>query len=173
MIQKKENRYSNAIKILTGWILLLVFWWILADFSIYIVVLMVGVFGAGLVLALYHRFGLSIEIPVKSLASPFQWIKFIASLIIQIIITIAVTCYVILTGKAKPKIVAYKTELETGYGLLFLLNSITLTPTTIAILSEEKLIYICHLYLKDQRDYEQMVEIIRNKFEKPLKNLIG
>ena len=160
------------MKILIGWALLFAFWWILAGMSRPII------FGLGMVLAaavigMYRRFELSIDLSLSSLKHPLLWLKFLFSLIAQICISTMRTCYFILTDKTEPKIVAYETDLQTGYGLLFLLNSITLTPTTIAILSEGNLVYIHHLHIKDQVDYEKMSSSIRSHFEKPLKKLVG
>lgn len=165
--------FKKTIRLAVGWSILLFLWWILAEDSGRPIVLLIGVLGSGGVIFLYHRFDLSIDIPMSSLALPVLWIKFFLILISEIGKTTIRTCYLIITGKFEPKIIAYETELETGYGLLFLLNSITLTPTTIAVLSEKNLIYIHHLQLEDKEDYEETTRKINSNFENPLKELIG
>lgn len=79
------------------------------------------------------------------------------------------TCCLNLTGGVEGRIVAYTTDLKTSSTRLFLLNAITLTPITIGILSEDNLIYIHHIGLESQEDYEEMVDKIRTNFEEPLK----
>ncbi len=147
--------------------------WLVLFREINPVILVSGVFVIGLVILLYRTFELSIDIPVRTLMLPLIWLKFFALLILEIARSTVRTCYIILTGKANGKIVAYDTRLESGFEKLFLLNSITLTPITIGILSEKNLVYIHHLDLRDRDDYEDMVEKIRSEFEEPIMDLLG
>lgn len=167
------KKVQTYIKIIFGWGLLLVLWWILTTETQFYIASIIGLLATGLIIILYCRFDLSIDIPPTTLLKPLLWIKFLSYLVFRISVSTALTCYLILTNNIKPKIVAFDTKLETKYGLLFLCNSITLTPTTIAIFEENKLIYIHHLYLEDQDDYEQMVDRICLYFETPLQKLIG
>ncbi len=132
-----------------------------------------GVFVVLIVIFLYRRFDLSIDIPIESLGRPLTWLRFFALLLFEIARSTIRTCYLILTGGVEGRIVVYDTELKTGSAKLFLLNSITLTPITIAILSEKNLVYIHHIDLEGQGDYEDMVDKIRSTFEEPLKGLNG
>lgn len=147
--------------------------WLVLFREINPVILVSGAFVTGLVIVLYRTFELSIDIPVRSLTLPLVWIKFFSLLILEIAKSTVRTCYVILTGKTNGKIVAYDTKLESGFGKLFLINSITLTPITIGILSEKNLVYIHHLDLEDRDDYEDMVGKIRSEFEEPIIDLLG
>ena len=154
-----------------GWGLLYALWLVLFG-ETGPIVLLSGVFVTGLVVFLYRTFELTIDIPVRSLALPLIWLRFFALLLLEIGKTTAQTCYIILTGRTRGEIVAYDTKLESGFGKLFLLNSITLTPITIGILSEKNLVYIHHLDLEDRDDYRSVVDGIRSNFEEPLLKLL-
>ncbi|MFP4588898.1 MAG: Na+/H+ antiporter subunit E [Candidatus Acetothermia bacterium] len=168
-----SNVIRRSWKLLGGWCVLVVLWWVLSGGSDSLAVILVGALGALAILFLYRRFELAVDIPLRSATYPLLWLKFLFILLVQIGIATARTCYLILTGDIEPKIVAYNTKLERGSSRLFLLNSITLTPTTIAILSEKELVYIHHISLGDKEDYDQMVDGIKSSFEKPLQKLIG
>ena len=163
---------TSFIGNIIGWGLLYLLWLVLFR-SVEPVVLVSGIFVTGLVVFLQRAFGLTIDIPVRSLIRPLIWTKFLFSLFLEIAKTTVQTCYIILTGRVKGKIVAYDTELESGLGKLFLLNSITLTPITIGILSERNLVYIHHLQLEDREDYKAVVDKIRSTFEVSLLELLG
>lgn len=164
--------FGTFLKTLFGWGLLYLLWLILFR-DVHPVILVSGAFATGLVVFLYYTFDLSIDVPARSLARPLLWLKFFSLLILEVVKSTISTCYLILTGDVKGKIIAYDTELESGTGKLFLLNSITLTPITIGILTEKNLVYIHHLYLKDRDDYKAVVDEIRSKFEQPLFELLG
>lgn len=164
--------FGTFLETIFGWGLLYLLWLILFR-DVRPVVLVSGVFATGLVVLLYYTFDLSIDVPARSLARPLLWLKFFSLLILEVVKSTVKTCYLILTGDVKGKIIAYDTELESGTGKLFLLNSITLTPITIGILTEKNLVYIHHLYLKDRDDYKAVVDEIRSKFEEPLLELLG
>lgn len=172
MKKKMRNSLEAFLGTLVGWGLLYLLWLVLFR-EIDPVILVSGVFVTGFVVFLYRRFELTVDIPVRSLTRPLTWIKFFASLILEIGKSTVMTCYIILTGKVKGKIVAYDTKLESGSGKLFLINSITLTPITIGILSEKNLVYIHHLHIEDRDDYKAVVEQIRSTFEEPLLKLLG
>ena len=129
-----ETITKKTVRLLTGWGALFFLWWILSENSSGIFILLIGALISLAVIFLYYRFDLSIDIPTRSLTLPLLWLKFFFFLVIEILKTTVKTCYFIINGEIEPKIIAYKTELKTGYGLLFLLNSITLTPTTIAVI---------------------------------------
>jgi multisubunit Na+/H+ antiporter MnhE subunit len=163
---------ATSIRALMGWGLLYLLWLVLFR-SIGPVVLVSGVFVTGLVVFLQRTFDLTIDLPLRSLVRPLLWIKFLFALFLEIAKTTIQTCIIILTGRVKGKIIAYDTELESGLGKLFLLNSITLTPITIGILSERNLVYIHHLQLDDREDYKAVVDKIRSTFEEYLGELLG
>ncbi|MBS3814907.1 Na+/H+ antiporter subunit E, partial [Candidatus Bipolaricaulota bacterium] len=154
-----------------GWGLLYLLWLILFR-EVRPVILVSGAFATGLVVFLYSTFDLTIDISARSLAHPLLWLKFFSLLILEVVKSTVRTCYLILTGDVKGKIIAYDTELESGTGKLFLLNSITLTPITIGILTEKNLVYIHHLELEDRDDYEDVVGEINSSFEEPLLDLL-
>lgn len=145
--------------------------WVVLFRNLELIYLLGGVFVVVFVLFLFHRFNLSIDTPIESLGRPFTWLRFFARLLCEIFRSTVRTCYLIVTGGVEGRIVVYDTELKTGSSKLFLLNSITLTPITIAILSEENLVYIHHIDLGEQDEYEEMVDKIRSDFEEPLKEL--
>jgi len=167
------NKITKYVKAILGLCLLFALWWLLAAETSFYVRVFIGIFSTGLVAILYRRFTLSIDIPVTTILKPLLWIKFLSYLVVRIVISTGLTCYLILTNNTHPKIVAYETKLDTRSGLLFLCNSITLTPTTITIFHENDLVYIHHLYLETEEDYERLVDRIHSWFEKPLQNLIG
>lgn len=164
--------FETFLGVVIGWGLLYILWLVLFR-AIDPVILVSGGFVTGFVVFLYRRFELNIDIPVRSLAHPLIWIKFFTFLFLEIGKSTIRTCYIILTGKVKGKIVAYDTRLQSGSGKLFLINSITLTPITIGILSEKNLVYIHHLHLEGRDDYKDAIEDIRSTFEDPLLKLLG
>lgn len=147
--------------------------WVVLFRNLELIYLLGGVFVVVFVLFLFHRFNLSIDTPIESLGRPLTWLRFFARLLYEIFRSTVRTCYLIVTGGVEGRIVVYDTELKTGSSKLFLLNSITLTPITIAILSEENLVYIHHIDLGGQDEYEEMVDKINSDFEEPLKELQG
>ena len=162
----------DILGISVGWGLLFVLWLVLFG-NMRPLVLVSGIFATSLVVFLYGIFGLSIDIPGRSLATPLIWLKFFGLLFFEIAKSTVRTCYIILTGRVRGEIVAYDTELESGFGKLFLINSITLTPITIGILSEKNLVYIHHLDIEDREDYKSVVDGIRGMFEEPLTKLLN
>ena len=171
-MNKILNFAETFFRQLVGWGMLYLLWLVLFR-DISPMVLISGAFATGLVVFLYRTFELTIDIPFRSLAYPLVWLKFFFLLLYEIGKTTIRTCYIIITGEVKGRIVAYDTELESGFGRLFLLNSITLTPITIGILSENNLVYIHHLDLEDREDYKSVIENIRSTFEEPLLKLLG
>jgi len=167
------NKFKrNFIGTFLGWVFLFLLWLVLfRDFGP--VILASGLFASGMVVFLYYIFDLTIDVPLRSLARPLVWARFFSSLVLEIAKSTVRTCYLILKGNVRGKIVAYDTELDSGSGRLLLLNSITLTPITIGILSEKNLVYIHHLELEDRDAYKDMVERIRSTFEEPLLELLG
>ncbi|MCF7890146.1 Na+/H+ antiporter subunit E [Candidatus Bipolaricaulota bacterium] len=171
-MKKILQNFELSFGCFVGWGLLYLLWLVLFR-KIDPVIMVSGVFVAGFVVFLYGRFELAVDIPLRSLARPLLWIKFFTSLVLEIGKSTVRTCYIILTGRVKGKIVAYDTKLGSGSGRLFLINSITLTPITIGILSEKNLVYIHHLHIEDRDDYEAVVDKIRSTFEDPLLKLLG
>lgn len=147
--------------------------WVVLFRNLGLIYLVGGIFVVVFVIFLFHRFNLSIDTPIESLARPLTWLRFFARLLFEIVRSTYRTCYLIVTGGVEGRIVVYDTRLKTGSGKLFLLNSITLTPITIAILSEKHLVYVHHIDLGGQDEYEEMVDKIRSDFEEPLKELQG
>ncbi|MFP4136284.1 MAG: Na+/H+ antiporter subunit E [Candidatus Acetothermia bacterium] len=170
------SRLPKNIKILLSYLFgsaTLYLLWVVLFRDLGLVYLVGGIFVVGLVLFLFRRFGLSIDTPIESLGRPLLWLRFFFRLFYEIGRSTVRTCYLIVTGGVEGRIVVYDTGLKSGSGKLFLLNSITLTPITIAILSEGNLVYVHHIDLKGQDEYEEMVDKIRSDFEEPLKELQG
>ena len=163
---------NKLLGLIFGWGLLYLFWWALFG-EPKLIPLLAGIFATGGALFLFYRFGLTIDLPLGSIARPLGWLKFFSILIWEIAKSTFWTCYLIVTGGVSGEIVAYDTKLESGYGRLFLINSITLTPTTIGILSEGNLVYIHHINLEGREEYDQLLSKIRSSFEEPLKDLVG
>jgi len=166
------NHWKAVPRFLLGGGLLFLLWWLLSSGSNLLVRSAVGLVATTAVLSLYRRFGLSIDIPSNALFRPWLWIKFFLYLLWKIGLATAETCYLILRRDLDQKIVIYESRLKSRTGLLLLLNSITLTPTSVAILHENNLVYVHHLSLKDKEDYDSMVEIVDRVFERPLAILL-
>ncbi len=165
-----SGRIKGFLGYLAGGVGLYLIWLVLFR-DLRLLVFVGGVFVTGFALFLFWRFDLDIDLPLESLFRPLAWTRFFVILIFEILRSTVLTCYLIITGGIEGRIVAYNTELGTGSTKLFLLNAITLTPITIGILSENNLIYIHHIGLRSQEDYEEMVEKIRSNFEEPLKEV--
>lgn len=155
-----------------GWGILFVLWWIPSSDSSVLVTSAVGLFATATVVVLFHRFELRVDIPLSGLIKPWLWLKFFSYLLWRVGLSTVRTCYLILTGDLDQKIFIYESNLKNRTGLLLLLNSITLTPTSIAILHEDDLIYVHHLSIRDKKDYETLIEEIERNLENPLAALL-
>ena len=69
-------------------------------------------------------------------------LPYLLTLLFRFILSTIRTSWLILTGKEEGQIVALPTSMNHPVGRFILLHSITLTPSTIALLSEEDLLYI-------------------------------
>ena len=69
-------------------------------------------------------------------------LPYLLTLLFRFVLSTIRTSWLILTGKEEGQIVALPTSMKHPVGRFILLHSITLTPSTIALLSEEDLLYI-------------------------------
>lgn len=69
-------------------------------------------------------------------------LPYFMTLLFRFVISTIRTSWLILAGKEEGQIVALPTRMKNPFGRFILLHSITLTPSTIALLSEEDLLYI-------------------------------
>ncbi|MFP4647399.1 MAG: hypothetical protein ACLFN4_07240, partial [Candidatus Acetothermia bacterium] len=59
-----SNVIRRSWKLLGGWCVLVVLWWVLSGGSDSLAVILVGALGALAILFLYRRFGLAVDIPL-------------------------------------------------------------------------------------------------------------
>lgn len=160
------------VKFFAVWLVLLGFWVIFYD-AINFQILISGSLISCLVLFLYRMLLGNLEIPTQALKKINLWLLFFLRLAYHIVLSTARTLSLVITNRIKPEIIVYPCEVESDLGHLLLMNSITLTPTTIAILTERNLLYIHHLYLPSREKYEKLRDSIQRNFEKPLRELLG
>lgn len=95
------------------------------------------------------------------------WIRYISTLIYQIVVANFQVAYIVLNPKLQiePQIVEYRTKIKSGRLKAILANSITLTPGTITVDMKEDVLKIHCLKEKFAR------EVFENQFEKLLLNI--
>lgn len=95
------------------------------------------------------------------LRHPFRSLRYLGTLAWRFIASTAYTIRLILLGNEEGRIVALPLRLRHPIGQLLLLNSITLTPSTISLLVEGDLLYIHWLRASDsQGDWETIKETL-------------
>jgi len=146
--------------------------WIILFGNFKLLTILSGVVSSALVISLAKRLGFTVTVPAEAPFKFWLWIPYLGRLFRNIIRSTFRTLYLILTDKIEPKIVALHCEVDSDLGELFLLNSITITPTTIAILQEKGLVYIHHLDLRDREEYEELNEAIEGEYGEPLRKLL-
>jgi multisubunit Na+/H+ antiporter MnhE subunit len=97
-------------------------------------------------------------------------LPYFVTLLFRLVLSTIRTSWLILAGKEEGQIVALPTSMKNPFGRFILLHSITLTPSTIALLSEEDLLYIHWLRPRGRRgDWEE----IKASLEKRLAPIFG
>lgn len=95
------------------------------------------------------------------LRHPLRGLRYLVTLAWRFIASTAYTIRLILLGNEEGRIVALPLRLSHPIGQLLLLNSITLTPSTISLLVEGDLLYIHWLRARDaQGDWETIKETL-------------
>jgi len=117
--------------------------WVALTRSLAIEFILCGAF-ASLLVALFWR-ALMPEVPssVTMLARrPIRFLRFVLALAQRFVVSTAYTTWLILRGREEGRIVALPIRVEDPLARFILLNSITLTPSTISLLIEDDLLYI-------------------------------
>jgi len=97
---------------------------------------------AGVTFAQHRLFPTVTFLPRSFLRRPHRVIAFLTTLSFRFITSTLRTCGLILSGKEEGRIVALPIRVEDPFARFLLLNSITLTPSTISLLLEGDLLYI-------------------------------
>jgi multicomponent Na+:H+ antiporter subunit E len=127
--------------------------------------LIVGVFVAGSVcLAQRLLFRQHDRLMSMLLRHPVRGLRYIGILAWRFVISTGYTIRLILLGGEEGRIVALPLRLRHPIGRLLLLNSITLTPSTISLLVEGDLLYIHWLRARNaQGDWETIKETLERE----------
>jgi len=98
------------------------------------------------------------------LRHPWRSVRYAAILLWRFVVSTGYTIRLILLGDEEGRIVALPLRLRHPIGQLILLNSITLTPSTISLLIEGDLLYIHWLRARDARgDWETIKETLEKE----------
>ena len=98
------------------------------------------------------------------LLRPWRSLRYAAILFWRFVISTGYTIRLILVGDEEGRIVALPLRLSHPIGQLLLLNSITLTPSTISLLIEGDLVYIHWLRARNaQGDWETIKETLERQ----------
>jgi multisubunit Na+/H+ antiporter MnhE subunit len=119
---------------------------------------------AGVTLVQHHLFP-TINLRHSSLLRrPHRIIAFLATLSLRFVTSTINTCGLILSGREEGRIVALPIRVEDPFAQFLLLNSITLTPSTISLLLEGDLLYIHWLREEGHRgDWRTIKESLEEK----------
>lgn len=159
-------------RLIAGWLLLMALWIFLFK-RVEPTVLAVGAPAAVLLLLLYSQIMKEAEpqgTPRSSLRAFCRidlWLRYLALLAYEVLRSTFQTVYLILSNRIDPGIVVVHTSLKKDSARMGLLHSITLTPSTIAILLEDGLVYVHWLKLRS-RGYE---EAVKRNFERDLSRI--
>ena len=125
----------------------------------------VGVFVVGFVcLAQRTLFRRCDRLVSTLLRHPLRSLRYLGILAWRFLISTGYTIRLILVGDEEGRIVALPLRLQHPIGQLLLLNSITLTPSTISLLVEGDLLYIHWLRARDaQGDWETIKETLERE----------
>jgi len=116
-----------------------------------------------------HIFPGTAPITWRILRRPHHLLLFVGTVGWRLICSTLYTCRVILTGKEEGRIVAVPTEIADPIGALLLSHSITLTPSTIALLLEGDLLYIHWLRARgDKGDWRGIKEALEHRLTRLL-----
>ena len=98
------------------------------------------------------------------LRHPWRSFRYLGLLVWRFVISTGYTIRLILLGDEEGRIVAVPVRLRDSTGQLILLNSITLTPSTISLLIEDDLLYIHWLRARNARgDWETIKETLERE----------
>lgn len=131
-------------------------------------ILITGVIvAAGVTFAQHRLFPTVTFLPRSFLRRPHRAIAFLATLSFRFIASTLRTCGLILSGKEEGRIVALPIRVEDPFARFLLLNSITLTPSTISLLLEGDLLYIHWLREKGHHgDWQEIKESLEGQLLK-------
>ena len=130
-------------------LLVLVVVWLALSRSIDPLHLLIGALAAGIVVFVQRRlFPVANAFSLAVLRRSQWFVAFLATLFLRFVVSTVYTCRLILCGGEEGRIVALPVRLRDPVGQFFLLNSITLTPSTISLLLEGDLLYIHWLRAK-------------------------
>lgn len=127
--------------------------------------LAVGLVSVGLVcIAQRTLFGRHDQLMSTLLAHPWRSVRYAGILAWRFAVSTGYTIRLILLGNEEGRIVALPLRLRHPIGQFLLLNSITLTPSTISLLVEENLLYIHWLRARDEQgDWETIKESLERQ----------
>ena len=98
------------------------------------------------------------------LLKPWRSLRYVGILVWRFVTSTGYTIRLILVGDEEGRIVALPLRLRHPIGQLLLLNSITLTPSTISLLIEGNLVYIHWLRARNaQGDWETIKETLERQ----------
>lgn len=149
-------------------LLLWVVWLLLNDFT-------VGHMVLGAVLAIGITWLTSpLSDPHPSIKKPVLACKYIMTVLLDIVVSNFVVAKQVLQSndKLKPGFVAMQLDMTEPFPLAVLASTISLTPGTVSadFSDDMKTLYIHVLQLEDELE---LIESIRNRYEKPLKEIFG
>jgi multisubunit Na+/H+ antiporter MnhE subunit len=98
---------------------------------------------------------------------PLRFVRFIATLLRRFIVSTLHTSWLIVRGGEQGQLMALPLRVRDPLGTFILLNSITLTPSTIALLTEENLLYIHWLQpAKGRGDWREIKESLESRLRR-------
>lgn len=127
--------------------------------------LLVGIVAAGgVILVQRHLFPTFNPLSLSLLRHPHRLIAFLVTLLLRFVVSTVHTSRLILLGGEEGRIVAIPIRIEDPVGRFILLNSITLTPSTISLLLEGDLLYIHWLRAKGRTgDWRRIKESLEKR----------
>jgi multisubunit Na+/H+ antiporter MnhE subunit len=139
--------------------------WLLLTRRLDVPALVVGLLAVGLVcIAQRTLFRQHDRLMSTILLHPWRSLRYAVSLAWRFVVSTGYTIRLILLGNEEGRIVALPLRLRHPIGQLLLLNSITLTPSTISLLIEGDLLYIHWLRARNaQGDWETIKETLERE----------
>jgi len=117
--------------------------WIALSRSVDPVHLLVGLAASAVALLLQRRIFPRIDPFVTSLVRrPDRFVVFLATLLARLVASTLHTSWLILSGRGVGRLMALPLKLKHPLGQFLLLNSVTLTPSTISLLVEGDVVYV-------------------------------
>ena len=146
---------------------LLIVWVVLTRNSDPYILIMGIIVAAGVTFAQHRLFPTVTFLPRSFLRRPHRIVAFLTTLSFRFITSTLRTCGLILSGKEEGRIVALPIRVEDPLARFLLLNSITLTPSTISLLLEGDLLYIHWLREKGHHgDWQEIKESLEGRLLK-------